>query len=83
MDRIQSLKQKEVINLRDGTRLGSVIDVIVDTCKGCVTAIIVPAPGKFSCFFGCKELCINWCDIKKIGTDIILVDIDIECCTTD
>ena len=80
MDRIQSLKQKEVINIRDGLRLGCVTDIEVDTSCGCVAAIIVPAPGKFFGLFGGQELCIKWCDIKKIGVDIIVVDVDINKC---
>lgn len=83
MDRIQSLKQKEVINLCDGLRLGCVTDIEVDTQTGCVAAIIVPAPGKFLGIFGNKELYIKWCDIKKIGVDIIIVDVDINKCIID
>ncbi|MBQ8941553.1 MAG: YlmC/YmxH family sporulation protein [Firmicutes bacterium] len=80
MDRIQSLKQKEVINLCDGLRLGCVEDIVVDTANGCVAAVIVPAPGRLFGVFGRKELYIKWCDIKKIGVDIIVVDVDINRC---
>lgn len=70
MDRFQDLKNKEVIDICDGRRLGFVCDIEVDVCTGCVHAIIVPTGG----FFKGGELVICWCDIKKIGDDIILVD---------
>ena len=78
MDRIQSLRQKEVINICDGFRLGFVCDVEIDTKCGRVVSIIVPGPGRFFGLFGCdKEYCIKWCDIKQIGEDIILVEVNI------
>ncbi len=80
LDRVQSLKQKEVINMRDGQRLGCVADIEVDTSNGCVAAIIVPGPSKFHGLFTHGEIYIKWCDIKKIGVDIIVVDIDAEKC---
>lgn len=75
-NRIQSLRQKEVINVRDGTRLGYVCDVEVDVKCGRIVQLIVPGPAKFFGVFGCdKEYCIDWCDIKCIGEDIILIDV--------
>lgn len=83
MDRIQSLKQKEVVNLRDGMRLGCVSDIEVDTANGCVAAIIVPEQGKFFGLFGGREIYIKWCNIKKIGADTIIVDVDVDRCAVE
>ncbi len=80
MARIEDLRQKEVINIKDGARLGFVSDVDINIKNGCITKIIVAGPCKIFGFFGKEtEYVISWCDIKKIGDDIILVDVDVDC----
>ena len=75
------LIDKEVINVRDGSRLGTVCDVSVDCCDGKIKHIIVPAvTGIFSFFGKKKEYCIDWCNVVKIGSDIVLVDTDKKNC---
>ena len=75
--RFLELKEKEVINCKDCKRLGYVADVEFDCKTGKLTAIIVPITGKFlSCFGGCSEYYIRFCDIVRIGPDIVLVDIN-------
>ena len=44
--RLCELRQKEVINLCDCRRLGCVVDLVFDLCKGCVEAIVVPGAGE-------------------------------------
>ncbi|HBI74243.1 MAG TPA: YlmC/YmxH family sporulation protein [Lachnospiraceae bacterium] len=79
--RICELREKEVINCRDCIRLGYVIDVEFDIHSGCITHIIVPGPCKIWGILGRDhEYVIKSCDIKQIGIDIILVDIDAEKC---
>ena len=38
---VADLRSKEVINVDDGTRIGSVCDVEIDTCSGSLVAIII------------------------------------------
>ena len=74
---ITDLHEKEVINLSDGCRLGSVCDVEIDTCSGCIVSIIIW--GKSKCFglLGRSEdIKICWKDIKVIGDDTILVEFE-------
>ncbi|MFR3729582.1 PRC-barrel domain-containing protein [Lacrimispora sp.] len=77
--RISDLKTKEVINICDCRRLGYVGDVDFDMESGCLLAIIVPGPG---CFCGFlvreKEYVIPFCDIRQVGPDIILVNVDLD-----
>ena len=74
--RLCDMREKEVINLSNCKRLGCVTDLVFDECKGCIEAIIVPAQGKFCGFFGHdSELVIPFDCIKKIGPDIIMVEI--------
>ncbi len=75
MVKISELKQKEVINLNDGRRLGIVYDVEIDMEKGCIDAIVIPGSGKLLGFFSKEnDMVISWSSIKKIGIDVILVD---------
>ncbi len=75
--RIYELRQKEVINCCTCERLGFICDVIFDPCSGCISKIVVPGPCKVWGILGHeKEYIIPFNCIKKIGTDIILVDLD-------
>ncbi|MBC8536966.1 YlmC/YmxH family sporulation protein [Feifania hominis] len=83
MCRIVDLRSKEVINMKDGSRLGYICDVEIDVCSGKLTAIVVPGAPKFFGLFGREEdIVISWDEIEKIGEDIILVFVDLpERCT--
>ena len=68
-------KHKEVINIKDGRRLGYVQDVTADFKTGNIKEIIVPGNNNFFNIFSAgRELTIPWNSIKVIGEDIILVD---------
>lgn len=75
MGRAMTFKQKEVVNLADGKRLGYVQDVEADFNTGKITAIIVPGNNKIFSVGGKNDLVIPWERINKIGDDIILVEI--------
>ena len=75
-NRLTNLKCKEVINICDGARLGYVSDIELDLCNGKVVAILVPGPCRFFGLFGRDhDYVIPWHCIKRIGDDIILVDV--------
>lgn len=67
------LKQKEVVNLCDGKRLGRVCDVVFTWPEGRVHGIVVPGSRGFR--FGRADLFIDLKDVTKIGVDVVLVDI--------
>lgn len=69
-----ALRDKEVINVRDGRKLGCVIDVDFDVPTGRICRLILPPPGKLALFSSSKNnLYIPWDRIEKIGNDTILV----------
>ncbi len=70
-----TFKQKEVISMVDGKRLGYVQDVEADFNTGKITAIIVPGNNKFFGIGSKNDYVIPWEQIAKIGDDIILVNI--------
>ena len=78
---IAELRNKEVVNVRDGARLGRVFDIEVDVVSGCVVSLIVPERAKFFSFFS-REFVIPWKDVCMVGEDLILVDTD-ACMATD
>ena len=74
MIRAAKLRQKEVINISTGARLGYVSDVEIDFDSGKIEAIIVPCRDRLFNFFSKeKEHIIPWEKIAKVGDDIILV----------
>lgn len=71
------LKQKDVVNIFDGRRLGKPIDLVLNH-GACVEALVVPS-GNAS-FLNLlrqeKEGCfIPWSQVMRIGDDVILVEI--------
>ncbi len=79
--RITELQCKEVICVSNGQRLGFISDVEVEVPEGCIRAIIVPGPCRFLGVLGRNDdFCIPWNCIKRIGPDIVLVDVDPGCC---
>ena len=79
--RFTQLRCREVINLCDGARLGYVSDLELETESGQVLSLIVPGPGRFFGLFGSSgEYVIPWSCIRRIGQDLILVDINLEEC---
>jgi len=73
--RASDLRLRDVVNMLDGSRLGLISDFEMDLEMGTVTALIVPGPGRFLGFLGKEtEYFIPWERIRKIGTDVILVD---------
>ena len=80
MTKYSKLRQKEVVNIIDGARLGYICDLVLDICTGKICAIVVPGASRFSFFFkGERDQVIPWKNIRKIGEDVILVEIDINC----
>ena len=72
--RIADMKNKEVISVKDGCRVGCVNDVEVDIKCAKLVAVVVHGRLKFFGLFGREEdIVIKWEDIAVIGEDTILV----------
>lgn len=69
------LREKDVVNTVDGRCLGRVVDIAF-TCRGQVFGIIVPGGRKFWKSLSAGDaLFIPWCNICKIGVNVILVEL--------
>ena len=71
---LDELREKEVINTKDCSRLGFVCDVSIDVSCGRVISFTVRDSSGFIPGKG-KAFCIPWENVTKIGCDIIFVDI--------
>lgn len=79
--RVTDMRCKEVINVKDGQRLGFISDVEVEIPEGQVCALIVPGPCRFFGLLGRKDdFVIPWRCIRRIGEDIVLVEMETEKC---
>lgn len=71
--------RKMVIDIKSGRQLGELVDVEIDESSGKITAIVVPGDSKFyGLLGGGPDIIIPWSRIKKIGPDVILVELDRE-----
>ena len=73
------LKQKEVINCKDCMRIGCVADIDFDSESGQICGFIVPVSTGFLSGFGrTTRYYIKYCDVVRIGPDIMLVDVCLD-----
>ena len=77
--RMEDLAGKEIVNLHDGTRLGVVSDsdLLLDIETGEIHSIILPRKNSLlNMRFDKQQLIIPWEAIIKVGTEIIIVDLN-------
>ncbi len=80
------LREKDVINVCNGSRLGCPEDFEIDISCGKIIALIVNCDERLFCFGKHDEIVIPWDKIKCIGEDAILVRLDaseLQCCTRE
>lgn len=70
------LREKEVVNLADGKRLGRVQDLVIEPC-GKVIGLVVPGEKKLIKALSRDEsIFVAWKNIVKLGDDVILIDLN-------
>jgi YlmC/YmxH family sporulation protein len=71
---LKDLRRKEVINVRDGRKLGYVDDVEIDSKNAAITSLIIYGEERWLGFFGREDdIQIDFSKIQLIGVDTILV----------
>ena len=73
--KISDLQDKSIINVSDGKNLGRITDLEIDKDGKIISFYAMTRRFIFKIFFGNKETIFTINDIKKIGEDVILVDL--------
>ena len=74
--KLSELSKKDIINIKDGKRIGKIVDVEFDINNGYMIRFIIESSNVFkSIFSSAEELTIKFSQIKKLGEDVILIDI--------
>lgn len=72
--RLNDLRNKEVINVSDGSRLGYVCDVGLDTDTAALTCLVIYGRARLFGLLGKEpDKIIPWEDVKTVGEETILV----------
>ncbi|MCG8542515.1 MAG: YlmC/YmxH family sporulation protein [Clostridia bacterium] len=77
--KFSELGGKEIVNLSDGCRLGMLAesDLLIDEKTGKIKALLVPDMKSSFSFFSEKDFVeIPWHCVKKIGNDMIIIELD-------
>ena len=74
--RISDFQNKDVVNIKNGNRLGNIIDIDIDMISGNINKVIIYNKKSIFSVFKQEELEISWSSIKKVGDDVILIDLN-------
>lgn len=72
--RLSELQNKDIVNINNGSKIGKIIDVLINT-DGNMESLVVQKSKIINVFTNNGEFEIKWNQIKKIGDDVILVNI--------
>ena len=72
--RLSDLQVKDVVNTKDGKKLGKIMDAEIDS-TGTITYLAVEQKRFFRFFSANPEVNITFNQIVKIGEDVILVEL--------
>lgn len=73
--KLSSMQKKDIINIKDGKLIGRIVDVEVDMTSGYLVKFIIEGPSILRNLFNTSDLTIKFNQIKKLGEDVILIDI--------
>ena len=73
--RLSDLQTKDIVNINDGKRIGRIIDAVIND-TGIIEYLSIEKRGSLNNLFNKdNETTITFKQIKRIGEDVILVDI--------
>lgn len=76
---LREIHEKDVIQLKTGENLGRIDDFLFDESTAQVQSVILRGRRHFFGLLGTDEdLVIPWQDLKSIGTDVIMVETQVE-----
>lgn len=73
--KISDLSSRDIVNMADGAKLGSVKDLHVDMETGQVLSLVLSGGKKYFGLLGAgKDVVVPWDKVKKIGVHTVLVE---------
>lgn len=76
MFKVSELNKKDIVNLTDGAKLGAVKDIHIDPITGKVIAFVLNNPRRFKLLSSGRDVLVPWSNIKKLGLDTVLVELE-------
>ena len=73
------LRCKDVVNVVNVSKMGKIIDLIIDSSGKAVIGLVVPGIRKI--FKSNEDIFIPWDCIVKIGSDIIVINLELTAIT--
>lgn len=74
--KISDLQDKTIINIKDGKNIGKITDLEIDEFGSIINFYAMNKRHLFNLFTSSTEFIFTIKNIKKIGEDVILVEID-------
>ncbi len=75
--RIDELRNKQVVSVKNGSVLGRIDDVEINTESGNINSVIIFGKNHILGIFGKdNDIIIPWSDIEVIGSETVLVKTD-------
>ncbi len=76
--KLSELIGKDIVNIQNGGRLGTVADsdLVIELETGEIQSIMLPSRSGFLGFLDRNNFTIPWSCVKKIGNEVIIVDLD-------
>lgn len=74
--KLSELQKKDIVNIKDGKKIGKIIDVYFDESSGYMIKFVIEKTHFVrNIFSSTDEIVIKFSQIKKMGEDVILIDI--------
>ncbi len=74
--KLSDLQRKDIVNLNNGKKIGRIIDIEINTTDGSLVNLIIEKNRYFRNFFnGETDVLVKFDQIKKMGEDVILIDL--------
>lgn len=74
--KLSELQKKDIINIKNGKKIGKIIDVEFDVDSGYMIHFVIERTHIMRNIFSqTEDICIKFTQIKKMGEDVILIDI--------
>ena len=73
--KISELQRKDIVNVNDGKVIGRIIDAIINEEDGSFEGFVIEKSKYIRSLFSTEGDTIKFSQIKKLGSDVILVEL--------